>query len=71
MTRSLGRLDRDRLDTRVGRPPTGIWTATDGYLHTPVAGVFDLADAQQAYVEFSQRRGRGRTVLNSLNNPWL
>ena len=57
VTRSFGRMDREGLKTLVEM-------ASDGQLHTPVASVFDLADARQAYVEFSQRHGRGRTVLN-------
>jgi hypothetical protein len=55
-------MDREGLTT------TLVEMAARGRLHTPVASVFDVGDARQAYVEFSQRRGRGRTVLNFLCN---
>jgi D-arabinose 1-dehydrogenase-like Zn-dependent alcohol dehydrogenase len=38
--------------------------ASAGRLHTPVARVFDVSDAREAYEYFSRWRGRGRIVLS-------
>lgn len=45
--------------------------ATYGLLPAPVASVIDLADTSQAYVEFSQPRGRGPDVLIFHRDPRL
>ncbi len=56
VARAFGRMDREGLTTLVRM-------ASAGRLHTPVARVFDVARAREAYEYFSRRRGRGRVVL--------
>jgi NADPH:quinone reductase len=55
--RSGGRMDADGLTTLAEM-------ARAGRLHTPIAQIFDIDDARQAYEAFAQRRGRGRFVLS-------
>ena len=54
--RSGGRMDGPALSTLAEM-------ATSGHLHTPVASIYDIDDAQAAYQAFGQRSGRGRIVL--------
>jgi NADPH:quinone reductase len=57
VSRAFGRMDEEGLTTLVEM-------ASSSRLHTPVAKVFEVADARQAYENFSRCRGRGRTVLS-------
>jgi NADPH:quinone reductase len=55
--RSGGRMDSEALRTLADM-------ANTGRLHTPVAKVFSLDEAQAAYEAFAHRTGRGRIVLS-------
>ena len=55
--RSGGRMDAEALATLADM-------ASTGRLHTPVAKVFDIEDAREAYEAFTHRSGRGRLVIS-------